>query len=728
MRTQTDQHRVFVDLHSQLAKLHPELAEFIHKKMETSGAAFLFGHPCEYGDPLALPDIFSGVRLLQQAIVRGELISLFGDKDVDGITAIVSFVRLLESIREKQPQLRYEILVEENSEAEYGLTQEIVEEAVANGSRLLVALDTGTSDFASVARAREAGLAVLILDHHETKEELPQAEALINPKRPDSAYPFAGLSTAGLVFKFFHAFFILSAPRPLLFLEFRHDGELERAELLHNQQLLKFSDRQDLAKILPEVAASEQRLRVIWSGLERAHALRALEGIAGFESCEWEAWSGLVNRSFQRKVGSTISGFDLWGNALTGLDSQREWFASQEAHSLREAYQILQITVSEAIFQRLLPILPFVAIGTLADLMPLVHENRIFVRTGLYYLRRQLEETLRHMIQVSGLLPARLRSRNISWSLTPVLNSPGRIGNGIQTLRYFLNRKPVELNRALEELFSINRERKDMVEQGKMRALDLICGQSADDQDSQEMGFLDSGLAIAVLSGIPVGVSGLIASRVADHFRRPATILIRNGDKATGSARAYQQENVLAMVDAAKPKLLLYGGHHEAAGFSLQCQDIEWLQACYRDYAAANFADIRRESPLWAPERIIELPIEKITPQLLEQLDWLEPFGIGNEEPIFLVRGLSLQEYRLMGKGREHIKIIHTMIGSDSASFSVHDTPLFSPQIEVIGWNLSQEVLDFRKEKKLLNFYAEMDLNNFRNSVKINLFIKEILK
>lgn len=743
---------------------HPVVRMLMNQKIEeSSGWDFFIGSPHHYFDPFLLPDIFAGVEILSRAIHEGKRIAIFGDKDVDGITAIVSFSRLLVSMLSPEYPFSYTVLFDDDKEADYGLTKKIVDQAGEKKCDVLVALDTGTSDFEALRHARNLGLETIVLDHHEQKDELPEADALINPKRLDSAYPFSGLSTAGLVFKFFHALLFLSSVPRTIFIDTEADNF--HAEYVHSSGIYGIENKEQLKVFLEDhffsVSSSFKysdgsgkiQLKFIVSGSQRKEIHKTLEAIFsefnqtrsenevkfGFQVELWNnlllhsnsiMHSGLAAANDFSKI--RMRGIDMWGNPLTLFDPTRvtekffdifgeEAGCLSQTYSLRFHYLILQMSTSEKIYKRLYNVLPLIAIGTLADMMPLEQENRLFVRTGIYYLRHNIDKTLQNLINYLGLVGPHLRSRNISWSLTPLLNSPGRIGSGVETLEYLLSINPSEQWKNLENLFSLNQHRKKLIEEGKNLAISRI-------EKKHEKSILNDGLVATILDGIPVGLSGLIASRIADHYQRAAVVIIENGERATGSSRSYKNQNVLSMVEDSAEDLLMYGGHQEASGFTFESGKTEIVLKNFLRFAKKEFLeeDEKKKYPeSWfdSEERYPypRIPIQELNPEFLMQMDWLEPFGVGNDEPLFYVYGIRVDNYKKIGKNREHVKIIW-----ENPDRSNHYG--FSPQVEILAWGMAKEFAEIFVAGREYDIIAEVDLNFFRKELRLNLFVREFVQ
>lgn len=673
----------------------------------------LLGHPEQYHDPWLLPDMAEAADLLLPFLSQGGRIAFFGDKDVDGITAIAAMVRFwqeMNSVRQEQglAEVVYTILFEEEEEADYGLTSKIVEEALAEDCQLLIALDTGTSDLEAIAFARSQGLPVIVLDHHEPREELPQA-ALINPKRKDSRYPFQGLSTAGLVAKFVHGLLLAAIPKIYAFAE--RDGSFVLRYRGRSHGVDHISDVPKGLQHISEMAGIKasgvhfvtrdgQTLQRLTTSLEQED--RVIAGLAA----TFETWQAVLRQIEKRPEGDG-KGFLFWGNPLTASELT-ELFTLHDGEILPEhlglsgAYLYAQMGLSPKIYNRLFLLMPLVALGVMADLMPLQGENRIFVRIGLFLIRRKQDPHFQILTDSLQIFAPQMRSRNLSWHLSPVLNSPGRLGSGVETLSYFLTSERSESLEYIEELLEINRKRKQWVEKGKAEALAQI---------GEDGG--DAPLVHAVLDSLPFGLTGLVASRLADHYAKPAVVIVRGQSKAVGSVRSYVEEDVFSMVQSLTGKLLLYGGHREAAGFSLALELVEEVVGDLHSYAQ-DFLVIGQKKVQAYPR----LSLNDINQGLIHGLDWLEPFGMGNAEPVFEVYGLTPGNFQRMGSNQEHGKFTYYL--------NAFQTPMHEmSKVEVIGWGKGEKMAQLAAGRQGFALRGELDLNLFRGELRINVIVQE---
>jgi len=285
--------------------------------------------------------------------------------------------------------------------------------------------------------------------------------------------------------------------------------------------------------------------------------------------------------------------------------------------------------------------LDIVAIGTVADLMPLTGENRVIVRYGLKTLQRTKKIGLKKMMDLTGMEPAKIDSRSIGFVLGPRLNAAGRIDKAMAAFDVLTEREEMEVNILVKNLDDYNRERRNMTDQ-------IINDIVENMEDHVPLVIVEADESWSR------GVVGLVASRIVDKYYRPAFIAQIEDDKIVGSVRGMEGINVVKILDRLSDLLDHYGGHSMAGGFSLEKN--KWGQF------KARLASIVEE--LIDPDNLErEIMIDAVTEIRELNLDlwqkWLmmEPYGLGNEEPVLLSNNIKLVNKRIIGKTGEHLKL-----------------------------------------------------------------------
>ena len=295
-----------------------------------------------------------------------------------------------------------------------------------------------------------------------------------------------------------------------------------------------------------------------------------------------------------------------------------------------------------AILQSMLKI---AAIGTVADVVDLgTAENRAIVSLGIASLRAGRHTAgLDALLAVSGVEAASLSSSDLGFRLGPRINAAGRIDSAMEAVELLLERDPVRARERAERLDQLNRERQAIQKRLVANVLEAL-------PDSPP------GFVVAwgpEDEGWHRGVVGIVAARVRDQVHRPAAVVAVQGDSAVGSVRSVPAVHAVEALDSVRDKLLRYGGHPVAAGFSCKTKDLEEVQA-----RLAAFVEQGEDSEALVPELVVdaECPAHALTPALADALERLAPFGKGNAQPRLLVPGVLPEDLRPMGQSGKHLR------------------------------------------------------------------------
>ena len=443
-------------------------------------------------DPDTLTDMEPCVARLADSVMMGEQVAVFGDYDVDGATSTALLVEVLRA-GGLDPAFHIPDRIFEG----YGPNIPAIEALAANGATLLVTVDCGTASFEPFARAHEIGLDVVVIDHHQTGEELPQVAALVNPNRADDLSGLGHLCAVGLVF-------------------------------------------------------------VVAVGLVRELRRRG------------------------------------WWNA-----------ARPEPD--------------------LLAALDMVALGTVADVVPLVGLNRAYVTKGLIQLRKRQRPGLTALMDAAR-LSGPPKAWHLGFLLGPRINAGGRIGDAALGARLLLCQDPIEAAALAVELDRLNAERQQVER--------AIVAQ-AEAEAEAALGL--SGEGAVILSsgqGWHPGVVGLVAARLKDKFGRPAFAIAFTGATGAGSARSIPGVDVGRAVRGAVERGLLVkgGGHAMAAGLTIERERLGDLRA-YLEEVLSSAVDVARAVDELAIDGA--LSAGGATPEMIETVERAGPFGAGNPQPVF---------------------------------------------------------------------------------------------
>jgi single-stranded-DNA-specific exonuclease len=303
----------------------------------------------------------------------------------------------------------------------------------------------------------------------------------------------------------------------------------------------------------------------------------------------------------------------------------------------RERGPALPVAVSAAEY------LDLVALGTVADLAPLVGENRYLVRAGLRCLRQPLRAGTLALMNVAGLNIGRMTATDIGFMLGPRLNASGRLESAMAAYNLLRTSDRMEAGKLAQQLDNQNRERQTLTRQIQSRAEELALVEEAEPL-----------LLFAVDESFNSGVVGLAASRLTETYYRPAVVAQRGEEFTRGSCRSIPEFHITAALDQCEDILVRHGGHAMAAGFTVRNENVAELAARLKAIAQETLSgqDLRQTLAADADVQISELDYE-----LMKFLDLLQPTGYGNSPAIFVSRNLQVRSSRAVGKDSSHLKL-----------------------------------------------------------------------
>ncbi len=624
--------------------------------------------------PFILKDMERAVARIRKAIDGRETIGIFADSDLDGLTSMTIILRMLDKIGlANRPHLRYPA-----GDEDYGLRQGIIEEFQRAGVNLLITLDSGIRDIEEIRLARELGIDVIVCDHHEQGGELPDA-IIVNPKQKDCPSPFKELAGVGVAFKlcqgvlmsyvknrFNRRFVVLAAGENAIHAAFVRNSIIEGRERFASPEGLK------------ELGLDSGDM-VVLCGLPVDSPVRGV--LAGLNTLEMNDPAGMSGEGASLDSLCAAFGIAAADHADTGslsLDLFRE-YEYRSAPRLREFIE---------------SIVDLVSLGTIADIVPLLGENRIIVHRGLARFCDTTHPGLRLLVERIG---CGTSSKDVSWSIAPLLNTPGRFGRSELMAQFFLETSESALNDIMDKLFALNARRRELLSSLYERF-----------HEEALKGAFRAGEKLIFIAheSIPDGLCGLLASRLSESMGKPViTVALGEGkDVVKGSGRVGGGYNFFSRVEMLSHLFERLGGHAQAFGFSAR-------RALLGDIAARIAAGVE-DGPFDSPCDIqidAELPLSSVRPALCAQLRVLEPFGSRNEEPLFLTRGMEIREFLKFGGDRNHGKFL--LRGNE--------------QVEAVGWNLARAMQE-KAGRKEIDLVYRLDVNEFNGRSTLRMTILDM--
>jgi single-stranded-DNA-specific exonuclease len=287
--------------------------------------------------------------------------------------------------------------------------------------------------------------------------------------------------------------------------------------------------------------------------------------------------------------------------------------------------------------------LDIVALGTVADMVPLVGENRYLVKRGLEALSKTQRLGLQEMAHIAGLQLGSLDTEHISWVLAPRLNASGRLDHSLASYRLLVTDSPEEARQLAQELEEKNTQRQRLTEEFLAKAKEQL-----------SISGVDSPLLIVGGEDYPQGIAGLIAGKLAEEFYRPVIVLRQSRDISGGSARSIPEFDIVAALRECQDILLRFGGHPMAAGFALPNENLTQLQQRLLHIAAERLSGVDLH-PFLTIEADISL--SAINGEVFKLVERFAPFGSGNPLPVFLSRGVKVVDCHPVGNGSQHLRL-----------------------------------------------------------------------
>ncbi len=669
-----------------------ELLYYLEEDLRFQHAAFCFS---------AMED---AVERIYQAKEEGEKVLIFGDSDVDGVT---STAILYDHLVKMGIDVSWRLPLEDDG---YGLSIEAIDDFAQKEGTLIITVDCGISNNQEIAHANELGIDVIVTDHHNPPEELPEAIIIIDPKVEDSGYPFDGISGAAVAYK------LVSALR-FADTDF-YNAEISILELSEDTQNQTYNV--DCVKIKNLVKVKELHEKII-PGHTSIYDLKLPYFLQGQLIYSWDSKEtlNLLSQIFGSGIEFNIndlrseisSVIPALKNKTSGEIAKMSQIAkySDNTPSVIESLYNLYVTYCRKVIAQKKPgqiadeqkDIQLVALAALADIMPMKNENRIFVRGGIASIKKNRPRPgLAELFNKMCINLDALTSTDLSWNVIPALNAAGRMGRSDLSLKLLISDDPREREVLANTIYGLNEERKELVSSAYYRIHDSA-------QESMQLH--SNKLCISVDENINKGVTGILAARLMQDFNVPTIAITYNDDICTGSMRSCRGFIATSFLDSLGDIFINHGGHNFAAGFSFYKSNLEVFLAKVRELAPN--IELCEESDIINVDA--EIPPEHLTPEAFNLLDTFEPCGSESPELIFMTKKISLIDTIVVGKKEpQHLKLVF-----DTGKFKI--PAMFWGQAE----RLRKDVSIGKKYDILFNMSR-----NYYNGMKTNqLIIKELI-
>ena len=504
-------------------------------------------------DPFLMTDMDKAAGRVALAMGMGEKIAVFGDYDVDGITATCLLTDFLR--RHGADCVSY---IPGRLEEGYGLNPIAIHQLHREGVKLIITVDCGITAVAEADLCRELGIDLVITDHHECKEVLPSAAAVVDPHRPDGGYPHKNLSGVGVAFKL-------------------------AAALAGDQE-----------EVLSEYA-------------------------------------------------------------------------------------------------------DMVCLGTVADVMLLHGENRVFVSRGLQSLRHTKRPGIAALMAESGCTPENISASSIGFMLAPRINAAGRMGQIDLAVELFLTEDPAHAAQLAKQLCELNRQRQAIESEIYSQAVSML----PEGQPPEAIVLADESWH--------QGVVGIVASRISEEYACPAFLICLDGEHGKASSRSHGGFNLFSSLTALAPLLESYGGHELAAGFTISRSNIPEFRRQICALAGAFYSD---DTPRTVLDIDCDIPPELLTIRGIDSLNVLEPCGTGCPKPLLMMRNLTVERIQQVGNGRHmRLRVRTGRTTLNAIYFSATAETAFIQTGDVVDIAFTPQVNEFRGERSV-----QMNIQDIRPS------------
>lgn len=310
---------------------------------------------------------------------------------------------------------------------------------------------------------------------------------------------------------------------------------------------------------------------------------------------------------------------------------------------------VVAMKVMEALYEKMAPevdlvdkMLPFAGIATIGDVMDLQDENRILVKEGLQRLHHTTNLGLQELIRVNNLEPENISPYHIGFILGPCLNASGRLDTAKRALQLLLADNREEAAVLAGDLKNLNESRKEMTAQGLEKAIEQV----------ESTSMMEDTVLVVFLPECHESLAGIIAGRLRERYHKPSFVLTRGEEGVKGSGRSIESYSMYEKLCECKEYLIKFGGHPMAAGLSLEEENVERFRRKLNEQSGLTEEDLVEKVTIDVP-----MPIHYIRKDLVQELSLLEPFGKGNEKPLFAQKNLWVSQMRVFGKNRNVVKM-----------------------------------------------------------------------
>ena len=361
------------------------------------------------------------------------------------------------------------------------------------------------------------------------------------------------------------------------------------------------------------------------------------------------------------------------------------------------AYKLISLLYDRLGFDKkeLEDYIEFMAIATVGDIVDLIDENRIVVKYGLKHIAHTKNTGLRALIEECQLDINNISSYHIGFVIGPCLNASGRLDTARQAIELMLCKDNEKAHNMAKELIALNNERKSMTEQETQKAIELV----------ENTGLLKDRVLVIYLKDCHESIAGIIAGRIKERYYRPTFVITNAEDGAKGSGRSIEGYNMYEEINKCKNVLTKYGGHPMAAGLSLAISDIDIFRKMLNDNAILTDEDLIPK--MWID---VPMPVSYANIRLVNLLKLLEPFGKGNEKPVFADRNLYVKTASVIGKNKN---VLRCQLETEDGTY-----------VPAVQFGINN-IDDIPRAGMRISIIYYPDINTFNGIMSLQIIIKE---
>ena len=506
-------------------------------------------------DPYLMKDMDKAVSRIRQALDANEKITIYGDYDVDGITSIAILYKHLTSMG-----FEVDYYIPDRIQEGYGVNRDALDIIKENGTKVVITVDTGITAVEETEYAKSIGMDIIITDHHECKETIPEAYAALDPKRKDCTYPFKNLAGVGVAFKLIQAL----------------DDKTSVSELIE-----KYSD--------------------------------------------------------------------------------------------------------------------LICLGTVADISPLIDENRIIVTKGLEKFANTENIGLKALIDVSINNNKAITTSTIGYIIAPRINASGKLGCASRSVEMFLTSDKEKAYELANDLCEENTIRQQTEQKMFAEALEYLENNPAIKEDK---------VLVIAHENWHHGIVGIVSSKITEKFFKPSILFAVDGNEAKGSGRSISGFNLFEALENTSDILEKFGGHELAAGLSIKTDNIEKFREAINQQTVTD-VDQTAIIPTVAIDAVIKPSY--ITLETVDEINKLQPFGVENPSPVFAVRNIKIHKISTMSEGK-HLRM--TLLKDNKF-------------LDAVGFGMG-EYYNHLKEGDFIEVAFGLDINDYKGFKNVQLILKDI--